>query len=186
MKQFDITGSAIQGGFTGDPSQLSFLDLHDGYTPDEARELLGAWGPYGRRLYLLVEGIDCTLYHAGYRGFLVVVANRLAGALQTKWPQAAPLVLLAALPVLLAGVDFLEDAGQVRLFANVQDLFTTHENRTTLHLLKPVMTFTSPDADHQAFDSARIENNFKFAHCGRWQWCLLTKPLSMRTRGNPW
>lgn len=93
--------------------QLSFLDLHDGCTPDEAKDLLRAWGTQGRRLYLLVEGIDCTLYHAGYRGFLVVVANRLDGALKEKLPQAAPLALLAALPVLLAGVDFLEDAGQV-------------------------------------------------------------------------
>ena len=109
-----MVGSAVQGGFTGDPSQLSFLDLHDGYSPDEARALLTAWGPYGRRLYLLVEGIDCTVYHAGYRGFLVVIANQLARGLKTKWPPAGKLVLLAALPVLLAAIDFLEDAGQVR------------------------------------------------------------------------
>ena len=102
---------------------LSFLDLHDGYTADEARELLNAWGPQGRRLYLLVEGIDCTLYQGGYRGFLVVVANRLAGALKGKWPQAAPFVLLAALPVLLAGVDFLEDAGQVQIALQVPKTF---------------------------------------------------------------
>ena len=109
-----MVASAIQGGYTGDPSQLSFLDLHDGYSPDEARALLTAWGPYGRRLYFLVEGIDCTLYHAGYRGFLVVVANQLARGLKSKWPPAGNLALLAVLPVLLAAIDFLEDAGQVR------------------------------------------------------------------------
>ncbi|EIE24455.1 hypothetical protein COCSUDRAFT_61880 [Coccomyxa subellipsoidea C-169] len=109
-----MADSAIQTGFTGPPSQLSFLDLHDGYSPKEAEALLKAWSPYGRRLYLLVEAIDCTVYHAGYRGFLVVVANRLAGALREKWPAVvhAPLALLAALPVLLAGLDFLEDTGQ--------------------------------------------------------------------------
>ncbi|KAK9909577.1 hypothetical protein WJX75_004376 [Coccomyxa subellipsoidea] len=110
-----MVASAIQGGYTGDPSQLSFLDLHDGYSPDEARALLTAWGPYGRRLYFLVEGIDCTLYHAGYRGFLVVVANQLARGLKSKWPPAGNLALLAVLPVLLAAIDFLEDAGQVAM-----------------------------------------------------------------------
>ncbi len=92
-----MADSAIQTGFTRPPSQLSFLDLHDGYSPEEAEALLKAWSPYGRRLYLLVEAIDCTVYHAGYRGFLVVVANRLAGALREKWPAAvhAPLALLA-------------------------------------------------------------------------------------------
>ena len=68
-----IVAQAIQHGYGGPARELRFFDLHYGYSAAEARALLGAWGAAGRQLYLLAEGIDCTLYHAGYRGMWQVL-----------------------------------------------------------------------------------------------------------------
>ena len=46
-------------------------------------------------------------------GASVVLFNWVGAALERRWPAAAPLRALTALPVVLAGIDFTEDAFQV-------------------------------------------------------------------------
>lgn len=62
----------------GDLAALGILDLRNGYSSQEVSTLLGAWGPSGCGLYLLIELIDVTCYHFGYRGTAVVLFNRQA------------------------------------------------------------------------------------------------------------
>ena len=70
-----MEAAAAWHGFMGSPAQLLFLDLRFGYSPNEAWLLVEEWAPEGRHLYLMVEAIDCLLYHIGYRGACLVVIN---------------------------------------------------------------------------------------------------------------
>jgi len=109
-----ICATAFANGYTGSAQDLIFLDLRNGYSPEEARQLMEAWGDSGRRLYLLAELIDVTLYHTGYRGASVVLFNRMNALLRTVGIDTGKGRWIAGLPVILAGIDFCEDAGQVR------------------------------------------------------------------------
>ena len=105
---------AEAAGYAGDPADLLILDLRNGYTADEVSRVLGAWGPHGRLNYLAIEAIDVLFYHFGYRGVGLVLANRGVRACMARWPAllaAAP--ALAALPIVLAWLDFGEDVLQV-------------------------------------------------------------------------
>ena len=51
--QEQIGLASAANGFTGPAADLQILDLRNGYSPQEVADLLGAWGPVGRRLYLV-------------------------------------------------------------------------------------------------------------------------------------
>lgn len=111
-----IQAASVANGFRGAAADLQILDLRNGYQPQEVAELLGAWGPVGRRLYLAIELVDVSLYHFAYRGAFLVLCNRLASALGARWPAARPAVAwFPAVPVVLAGLDLAEDVSQVVL-----------------------------------------------------------------------
>ena len=109
-----IEASAIQEGYQGLPDDLLFLDLRFGYSPDEAWSLLRNWGSAGRQQYVVVEIIDCLLYHPGYRGAGLVLINRLQAGFGKRWPGLRQTRYLAAIPFLVSTLDFWEDMGQVQ------------------------------------------------------------------------
>jgi hypothetical protein len=115
----EIAAAASAGGFTGDPASLLFLDLHFGYSPQEAASLLQAYTHEGRLRYLAVEALDVSLYHTSYRALFLVLLNRATAALagSPSCPaQARDAVRrLALIPLLVAALDGAEDAGQVAL-----------------------------------------------------------------------
>jgi hypothetical protein len=100
---------------------LQLLDLRNGYTPQAVFSTLQAWGPEGRLLYFFVEAVDVTVYHAGYRGAFLVIFNRVYSKLAQQWPQLTVMRPLAALPIVLAAVDFCEDCAQVAVVAALDD-----------------------------------------------------------------
>ena len=110
-----MAAAAVQQAFMGSSAELLFLDLRFGYTPEEAWTVLERWGPHGRQLYLGVEAIDCLLYHTGYRAAGLVMINRLEAEFGRRWPSLHGTKHLAAIPFLLATLDFSEDMGQVRV-----------------------------------------------------------------------
>lgn len=113
-----IEASAIREGYQGLPDDLLFLDLRFGYSPDEAWTLLRNWGSAGRQQYVIVEIIDCLLYHPGYRGAGLVLINRLQAAFGKRWPGLRQTRSLAAIPFIVSTLDFWEDMGQVRMPPN--------------------------------------------------------------------
>ena len=115
----EIAAAASAGGFTGDPASLTFLDLHFGYSPQEAASLLQSYTHDGRLRYLAVEALDVSLYHTSYRALFLVLLNRATAALAAAPAcpaQARDAVRrLALIPLLVAALDGAEDAGQVAL-----------------------------------------------------------------------
>jgi hypothetical protein len=71
-----IDNGSLASGFKGDIHELLIFDLRNGYTPTEVLKTLQAWGTRGRIKYLIIELIDCTFYHSGYRALFVVIINR--------------------------------------------------------------------------------------------------------------
>jgi hypothetical protein len=98
-------------------TSLQIFDLRNGYSPIEVHSTLQAWGPYGKILYLLIELVDCSVYHFAYRGVFLVLLNQMSDQIAMRWKAAAPLTSgTANVPFFLAWVDLCEDIGQVRTF----------------------------------------------------------------------
>ena len=62
----------------GPVQDLQLLDLRDGYLPSMVHTTMQAWGQQGRCIYYLVEFVDVTCYHVGYRGAFLLMFNRFA------------------------------------------------------------------------------------------------------------
>jgi hypothetical protein len=97
-------------------NQLIF-DLRNGYSSTEVAATLSNWGNLGRMLYLLIEFIDITLYHTGYRTLFVILLNNLIQLATKNNKQFDILKWLAIFPVILSFVDSFEDCGQILLTA---------------------------------------------------------------------
>lgn len=110
-------------------TSLQIFDLRNGYSPTEVHSTLRAWGSQGRMLYLLIELVDCTIYHFAYRGVFLVLLNQMSDQIVMRWEGIASLTSGAAnIPFFLAWVDLFEDIGQVNsLFGRSVML----SNRTT-------------------------------------------------------
>ena len=95
---------------------LQIFDLRNGYSPIEVFSTLRAWGLKGRLLYLVIEFVDCTVYHFAYRGVFLVILNRMSDYITAKWAAAGPLVsAMSNVPFALAWVDLFEDIGQASI-----------------------------------------------------------------------
>jgi hypothetical protein len=89
--------------------------LRSGYNPTEVLSTLQAWGHEGRLKYLLIEGIDCLLYHPGYRGTFLVMMNRIMAKFTQRFPSLERMKWFALLPVFLGLLDLSEDVGQISM-----------------------------------------------------------------------
>jgi hypothetical protein len=110
-----IIDDAVRFGFVGDESRLQILDLRFGYSPRTVSTLLSSWGHSGRMKYLVIEAIDTLFYCPGYRAAFVVLLNFILGRFVENYPSFVSLRWSALLPVVLANIDFWEDAGQITL-----------------------------------------------------------------------
>ena len=94
-------------------ANLQIFDLRNGYSPDEVYSTLQAWGFQGRMLYLVIEFVDCTVYHFAYRGAFLVILNRMSDQISKRWRAASPIVsAMSNVPFFLAWIDLFEDIGQ--------------------------------------------------------------------------
>ncbi|GLC50737.1 hypothetical protein PLESTB_000426500 [Pleodorina starrii] len=127
-----ITAAAVEGGWTGPAAALQAFDKRFGYSLADVNTALAAWGVRGRALYLAWEALDVLFFIPSLLGIDLVIFNRLgealvgataaagAGAAAGGSRRAAQLArvvrgVLVRLPLLMAAVDLLEDAGQVAL-----------------------------------------------------------------------
>lgn len=109
-----INQGAIAQGFKGDVKDLLIFDLRNGYTNDCAANLLKSWTPSGRMLYLLIESIDVTFYHCGYRAAFLILFNKITHSLaSTRFPYTRHVKKLGYLAIILSVLDMVEDIFQV-------------------------------------------------------------------------
>lgn len=112
-----INSGAVSKGFKGDVQQLLIFDLRNGYSASEVEKTLTAWGRGGRWAYLLIELIDVTFYHSGYRLAFLVLYNKITQALGKLVGEniGSAIVKLGYFPILIAVLDMTEDAFQVAM-----------------------------------------------------------------------
>ena len=112
-----INSGAVSKGFKGDVQQLLIFDLRNGYSASEVEKTLTAWGRGGRWAYLLIELIDVTFYHSGYRLAFLVLYNKITQTLGKLVGEniGSAIVKLGYFPILLAILDMTEDAFQVAM-----------------------------------------------------------------------
>lgn len=113
-----INSGALAAGYKGSFDDLLIFDLRNGYSQDSVIRTLQSWQHGGRLKYLLIEAIDVTFYHSGYRAAFLVMYNKMTSALgntTTFKPYAANISKLAYFPIILALLDFLEDLFQVAM-----------------------------------------------------------------------
>lgn len=141
-----INAGSIAAGYNSlqTASDLLILDLRNGYSAETVSHLFNAWGKDGIVKYLIIELIDVTLYHYGYRGLFVVLFNRLGDALASKHVCGSAaedlFVLLSSklslCPVIVAGTDFFEDLAQVSVALSFLAL-TMGNGSASLQLVEP-------------------------------------------------
>jgi len=114
-----IKQNSLALGFKGSLDEVLIFDLRNGYTVDEVRRTLSAWGHGGRWLYILVELIDVSVYHQGYRILFLVLYNKITKALcnlpTLGEKTRSTLVKLGYFPIILALLDMTEDFFQVAM-----------------------------------------------------------------------
>lgn len=106
----DIRTAAFEHGYPENKHNLNILDARFGYTPEEVKAVLTAWGPRGRRLYLTLQGMDAAFFIPAFVciGPLVLL-NRATAAVESRAPFLRPLALI---PVFVAMCDWVENLGQ--------------------------------------------------------------------------